>query len=409
MNSIIAPEVLLDGATGDWAEGHAVWVAEGRIAAVGPLAAIRDQAPGGTAVVPAPGASLVPGLIDAHVHLAWGLPDQPAWERVRDTPEGQTAWALGAAQAALAAGVTTQRDCGGPGLVTVRVRDAIAAAVVHGPRLQVSGPCVTTTAGHGDFIGVIADTRDELVHRIRELCGAGVDSIKLMASGGDMDPHTNRRAPQYSHDELAAAVADAHRLGLTVVAHCNATSAIQRAVTARVDTIAHCNWLGEQDGTIDYDEQTAERMVSQGTFVDLNVEATLASYEGGDGWAMPVSFGPANRWELHEPMRRAGGRLLFSSDLFGRKTAQFPALLVRAVDELGIDVSEVVHRATAVPAAALRLDDHVGRVTPGLRADLLLVDGDLRRDSSALTRAVGIWQDGAELSTRTPTTKEGNS
>jgi imidazolonepropionase-like amidohydrolase len=407
MNVVIEPEVLLDGTTGRPTEASAVWVAAGRIAAVGPAADIRRQAPTGITVLQAPGATLIPGLIDAHVHLAWGLPDQTAWPRVAATPEGQAAWALGGAQAALAAGVTTQRDCGGPGLVSVRVRDALASGVVGGPRLMVCGPCVTTTAGHGDFIGVTADTRDEIVRRVRELCATGVDAIKLMASGGDMDPHTNRRAPQYSDDQLTAAVADAHRLGLPVVAHCNATAAIRQAVAAHVDTIAHCNWLGEQDGTIEYDPRTAAQMVAQGTYVDLNVEATLTSYAGGDGWAMPLDIGPTNRWELHEQMRLAGGRLLFSSDQFGHRTANFPGLLARAVDELGVDVAEVIHRATAVPAAALRLDDQVGQVLPGLRADLVLVDGDLRADASALTRPARIWQDGTDRCPRTPTA-EGN-
>ncbi len=403
VNLVIEPQVLLDGTTSAPTEGSAVWVADGRIAAVGRAADVRRQAPTGTMVLSAPGASLIPGLIDAHVHLAWGLDDQPDWPRVAGTAEGQAGWAIGGAQAALSAGVTTQRDCGGPGLVTVRVRDAIAAGVVAGPRLVVCGPCLTTTAGHGDFIGVTADTRGELVHRVRELCAAGVDAIKIMASGGDMDPHTNRRAPQYRDDQLNAAVADAHRLGLPVVAHCNATAAIRQAVAAHVDTIAHCNWLGEQDGTIDYDPQTAAQMVARGTFVDLNVEATLASYAGGDGWAMPLDTGPTNRWELHEQMRLAGGRLLFSSDQFGRRTADFPRLLARAVGDLGIDVAEVVHRATAVPAAALRLDDQIGQVLAGLRADLVLVDGDLRTDASALTRPARVWQDGIDRCTRTAT------
>jgi imidazolonepropionase-like amidohydrolase len=341
--------------------------------------------------------TVTPGLIDAHVHTSWGRDDQPGWAWARQSETGRFAWGLAGAQAALLAGVTTVRDCGAPGLVSVAIRDAIRNDLHAGPRMQVCGPCITTTAGHGDFIGVTADDVGEIKKRVRELTIAGVDHIKVMATGGDMDPHTNRRLRQYDDEELAALIADAHRLNLTVVAHCNATSGIRSAVQGGVDTIAHCNWLGEADGTIDYDPEVAKAIVDQGIFIDLNLAATMrplpafdASREEWSGWANP----PRNRWELHGEIRAAGGNLLFSSDEFGAELAVFPTLLAQAVHQLETPMYEVLHRATAVPAAALRIADTVGRLQPGMKADISVFGDDLRERPDGLENCVEVWQAG---------------
>jgi imidazolonepropionase-like amidohydrolase len=299
-------------------------------------------------------------------------------------------------------GVTTQRDCGSPDLGVLRLRDAINAGIVTGPTIVASGPCVTTTGGHGDFIGLTADSAPELRGRVHELHDAGVDFIKVMASGGDMDPGTNRRKPQFSTDELRALVQCAHDHSLLVVAHCNPTESIRQAVEAGVDTIAHCNWLGEAEGTIDYDPDVAARLLERGTFIDLNIDATIRPYVDGDGWSQEWTeeFHPKNRWETHDQLRSRGARLLFTSDEFGYRTAGFPSLLARLVAELGMDVVEVIHRATAVPAQAIGLSDELGTISTGRRANLVLLEGDIRAASapSALQSARTVWVDGRVVS-----------
>ena len=232
--------------------------------------------------------------------------------------------------------------------------------------------------------------------RVRELCNAGVDFIKVMASGGDMDPHTNRHQPQFSDVEMNALVADAHRLSLPVVAHCNATSSIRQAVHAGVDTIAHCNWLGDRPGIIDYDDATAAMLLERDLAIDLNVEATIRPYAHGDGAAMPETFAASNRWELHADLRERGARVLLSSDEFGARTARFPELLARAVDEVELDVVEAVHRATAVPAAVLGRHD-VGVIAPGMKADVVLLDGHATASAAVLARATDVWRNGEHV------------
>lgn len=396
MTTIIEPDLLFDGSGDPPREGAAVLIREGTIEAVGPLAEIGrglDLAQ----VARHQGGTLTPGLVDAHVHLAWGLDGQKRWPLAATSAEGRFAWALSSAQAALAAGVTTMRDCGAAGLVVAHLRDAIATRLVVGPRLLACGPAITTTAGHGDFIGVCADSAEELRRAVRQLCADGVDFVKVMASGGDMDPHTNRRHPQYTDEEIRALVEDAHRLSLPVVAHCNAAAAIRQCVDAGVDTIAHCNWLGAEEGTIAYDPAVAQRMLEAGTFVDLNVDGTLRAYAGdGDGWAQSWEQPepPANRWELHRELRAAGGRLFFSSDEFGGRLANFPALLARVVRETGAEAAEVVHRATAVPAQAVGRGHEVGSIDVGMNADLALFAADLASDPAGFEGECRVWLDG---------------
>ena len=196
-------------------------------------------------------------------------------------------------------------------------------------------------------------------------------------------------------------VIDERRLGLRVVSHCNATESIRRSVAAGTDSIEHCNWLGVDEGTIDYDPAIAEEILRRGVFLGLNVEATIRSYSApGDGpvtWTIPNP--PANRWELHADIRARGGRMLFTSDEFGPALGTFPSLLAQAAIELQLDAAEVVHRATAVPAAAIGLDDQIGRIAPGLRADLALFDGDLEADPAVLRTAPTVWRAG-ELAAR---------
>lgn len=338
--------------------------------------------------------TLLPGLVDAHVHIGWGYDGIDMWDAAAP-PEQRFSYMAFSARLALFAGITTVRDCGCAGIDTIHLRDALRSGMVPGPRVVACGPCITTTGGHGVFIGVIADSADELRTRVRELSAAGVDAIKIMVTGGSMDPETNPRRVQYSTEELAPAVEDAHRLGLRVVAHCNATEGIRNAVEARVDTIAHCNWLGADRGTIDYQPDVAQQMLRRGTTIDLNIDATIRPLSEGDGHAQQWGEGsPHNRWDLHHVLRRDGAPIFFTSDEFGPNIARFPALLTRTIRELGIDAHEAIHRATMVPATALGLSEEVGGIVTGLRADMVLLEGCVDSDADALVRPSAVWQAG---------------
>ena len=389
---------LIDGTGALASHDVAVVVRDGIIAGIEPIGdTYRVE---GAEVLDARNATLTPGLVDAHAHPGYSTDDDPAeWEASRTSPEGLRAWCLASLQAAAAAGVTTVRDVGSPTFDAVAVAGEVADPSLGAARLRAGGPAITTTEGHADFIGVTADDEAGLRARVRELHAAGVHHIKLMAAGGDMDPHTNRRAPQYTAAEVAALVDEAHGLGLHVVAHATCTTAIRMCVDAGVDTLAHCNWLGAEMGTIDYDPEVADRIVAQGTFIDLDLPNSFADYTVRDGDVFIASApagSPRNRWQLHADLRERGARLFFSSDEFGRKLGLFPGRLADVV-AAGVRVEEVVQRATSVPSAAIDGEGARGLVAAGLPADLALFDGDLTRVADGLRRSRGAWRDGVPV------------
>lgn len=340
--------------------------------------------------------TVMPGLIDGHVHVAWGTGTYVAWPGARTDTDLLMAWSIASAQSALCAGVTTMRDCGAPDGITRKLQQAVREGTVIGPHLEVCGPAITTTGGHGEFIGVVADSTDELRKTIRTLCRQGVDFIKIMATGGSTDAETNRLRAQYSEDELRAAVDDAHRLRRQVVAHCNATEGIRNAVAAGVDVIAHCNWLGREDGTIDYDPAVTKEMADRGIFVDLNIEGAFRPFPTGDGWAQDWTApgDPQNRWELMDDMRRAGVRIFFTSDNFGPELAGFPQLLMEAARQGAIGAEEIIWRATGLAADAIGLGDQIGTLVAGKRADLLCVEGDVTEDFQNLLNVRAVYLGG---------------
>lgn len=395
MRTLIRAGVVITGADDPVLRNQMIVLESGRIHSVVPVDSVRINP--AEPVIDMGDCTITPGLIDAHVHAAWGLDDQPGWAGARSDAESRFGWACGAVQRALAAGVTTMRDCGCPGMTMVRLRDAINACVVDGPRVLAAGPCITTTGGHGEFIGVCADSVQDLRLRVRELCRDGVDHIKLMVTGGAMDPETNRRRAQYSVSEVRAVVEDAHRLGRKVIAHCNGTEGLRVAAESGVDTISHCNWLGITEGTIEYDEAVAESILDQRIVLDLNIEATIADYAVRDGWAQrwPAGHTPRNRWELHADLRKRGAPIIVTSDEFGPRLASFPRMLADAMDTLDIDIAELIGYVTASPAAALGLGDELGTIKPGMRADLAAFGGDLTVHSEGLGRCRAVWRDGA--------------
>lgn len=335
-------------------------------------------------------ATVVPGLIDAHAHVCSGSPDSPSWRYARKDPSRIVAWGLASVSAALRAGVTTIQDVGSRAGLALVVRDLIRHGIGQGPDVLAAGRAITTTAGHGEHIGMAADSADELRKAVRSLVAADVDIIKIMVTGGATDPHTNRRRAQYSEAELAAAFEDAHRLGQRVVGHANATDGIVRAVAAGIDIVAHCNWLGEQPRTVTIDWPTVDRMAKQGTFIDLNLQGATRALGETDG--EPIDWEPSERhrftcrWDVLQPVRERGVELYLSSDAFGPAVGSFSQGLADAAAQWQIDCAELISLVTSAPARGLGLAEDRGALREGLRADFCVLPGDLRADMQVLSR-----------------------
>jgi len=390
MVTVIKAKRLIDGTGGAAVENPMIVIKDDRIDSIQ-----TDQGwkpPEAAEVVDASEQTVLPGFIDGHLHLAWGTAAKPGWNAVVGNKERLFLWAVRSAERLLLDGITTARDCGGPGRIPFAIRDGIETGLVQGPRILIAGSVLTTTAGHCHFFGIEANNADQLRTGVRKMVQEGADFIKIMASGGTLTPMSNRRRAQYSAEELTAAVEDAHRLNKRVAVHGNATEGIRNAVKAGVDSIAHCNWLGIEEGTIEFDESVVEQMAEKQIYIDLNMDAAISPLISRDGRAQ--DWGEKTRWDLMRIMQKAGVNIYLTTDGIGPSEGEFTDLLVRMVAEGKATAREVIPLVTRVPARALGIDDRVGTVTPGKIADLMLLNGNPLEDIYALKRIETLYRSG---------------
>jgi imidazolonepropionase-like amidohydrolase len=374
---------VVDGTGAPALSDATVVVEDGRIVDV--LVGTGESAPPGCRVVRLPGCTLLPGLIDAHVHLTFS-PDLAEDGSVQADLSSLSAEqlmlrALRNARLALSGGVTTMRDLGGPGLTTLRLRDAIAGGEVVGPRLLVAGESITTTAGHGWFFGTCADSVDEVRKAVRRLCQDGVDVIKVMVTGGMMTLGSNFRAPQFSDEELQTIVDEAHRLGRRVAGHILCSAGVRAAIRAGFDTIEH-GWT-ITGKTQDYEPGLAESIAEHGIFGSVTAQRDLRGllpHRLNDLDELTGRLGP------HREMLRAGVSMVVHSDAGppGTRFERFAESVEVFMRGLGVSVEAAIRAATGTAAEALGIDERVGTVAVGKDADLLVVEGDVTSDIAAL-------------------------
>ncbi|MDQ1328376.1 MAG: hypothetical protein QG641_1661, partial [Candidatus Poribacteria bacterium] len=210
--------------------------------------------------------TLLPGLIDCHVHLCMSADDNPLARLYEDSDDMLVLRAGNNAQVALRAGITTLRDCGGRNKMTFSIKEAIKKGIIKGPRLLLSGRPITITGGHCFFLNGEADGIDGVQKAVRQLIKEGADFLKIMASGGGMTPSTIPKLPYYTVEELIVAADEAHRLGRKIAAHCHSTKSIKDVLEAGIDTIEHASFLAP-DGQRRFESSIAEKIVSSGTYI----------------------------------------------------------------------------------------------------------------------------------------------
>jgi imidazolonepropionase-like amidohydrolase len=355
-----------------------------RIVAVGPGLAAGDAR-----VVELGGRTVMPGLIDCHVHVcADGMVSYPTL-----FPSLVTARAAQLLNETLLRGFTTIRDMGG---ADAGLRRAVEDGLFAGPRMFVSGRPLSQTGGHGDMrnpadacpacalraeanMMVVADGVDGVRRAAREEIRRGVDQIKIMASGGVSSPADPVDYDQYALDEIAAVVDEATRAGKYVAAHAYTPTAITRAVGSGVRTIEHGNFL---------DEAAAALMAARGAIL----VPTLVVYRRVVQHAAEVGISAFHLEKAREVLatgarsleiaQRAGVRMALGTDLFrAPKQYQAEELLIRAE---ALPAAEVLRQATIHGAEVVRMQGRLGRVAEGYLADLLVVDGDPLADLRVL-------------------------
>ena len=231
MRLLVEADRLYDGSGAAPIEAAGVLVGGGRIEAIVRRAELASEL-SGIERVRYEGCTLLPGLIDCHVHLVFSGSRAPLVDLQREDDQALLVRAVHNAQVALRAGVTTVKDLGARAGVSLALRDAIARGVLPGARILAAGPPLTTTGGHCYWLGGEADTADELRSAVRRLHREGVDLIKVMASGGRMTAGSNVCAAQFTEQEIRAVVDEARRLNKTVAAHGHGAAGIAVATLA---------------------------------------------------------------------------------------------------------------------------------------------------------------------------------
>ena len=361
--------VLIEGTGAEPVSGRAVVVEGGRITGVVDAA----HAPRGERVDLA-GHTLLPGLINCHVHLCLGAEADPV-RPLRDEPASVTVIrALLRARESVEAGVTTVRDLGGRDYVEMAVRRAVNEGWAPGPRILAAGKAICMTGGHGWWVGREADGPDDARKAVREQLKAGADVIKLIATGGVMTPGVEPGASQLTGDEMRAAIEEARRAGRRTAAHAQGSDGIAAAVEAGITTIEHGIFLTEE---------IVARMKARGTYLVATLNAPAAISAGGLAAGIPDymvrksdAVVPAHIASF-QLAKRAGVPIAAGSDAGTplNRHGDYAAELELMVKH-GMSPLEVIRAATAVAAEALGLEGETGRVAPGLAADLIAVAGD---------------------------------
>lgn len=390
---LLRPGALFDGVHAEVRRGWAVLVQGNRIAAVGP----DLVAPAGARTIALPDLTLMPGLIEGHAHLLLHPYDEASWDdQVLHEPLAlRTLRAGQAARATLMAGFTTVRDLGseGAGYADIGLKAAIGQGIVPGPRLLVATRALVAPGAYGPkgfepgvAVPQGAEEADgpELVTAVRRQIAAGADVVKLYADyrWGPGEPSR----PTFSQAEMAAAVAAAHDAGRMVAVHAATDEGMRRAVLAGADSIEH-GYAGTAE--------TFRLMARRGTGYCPTLAAAEASarYRGWNGQepAPPSVLAARRAFAL---ARAAGVALCVGGDVgvfaHGENAREAEAMAAN-----GLPAAQVLIAATSGNARLFGLDDRLGRVEPGLLADLVAVRGDPTQAVGALRQVRFVMKDGA--------------
>jgi imidazolonepropionase-like amidohydrolase len=320
-----------------------------------------------------PDGTLLPGLIDCHVHFA--LSGGPDWLTDAREPYATMCWrAARRARDTLRAGFTTVRTLGGRDGADPALRDAQAAGLVEGPRISATNLLVCMTGGHGAWMGREADGPDDVRKAVREQLKAGADCVKFIATGGVMTPGVEVGAQQLTEHELRAGVEEAHKAGRKTAAHAHGAEGIKAAVLAGIDSIEHGSFMTDEIMIL---------MKERGTFFSATLCSAEGFYRAPPGavaeWA--IAKGIRVREALYETLSRAyqsGVKLVLGTDAgtpFNRHgdNARELALMV----DLGVEPLDALRAGTRNGAELLKQSGDLGTIEPGKLADLVLCRGDV--------------------------------
>ena len=379
-NMVIKGATILDVSNGDMIKNHVVIVKDGRIQAVSP--ARSADIPKGIEIVDLQGHTLLPGLIDMHVHLTSGG-GYHGYERLKLTDERRAILGVVHAKQTLLAGFTTVRNVGAGSFGDVALRDAINDGDIPGPRMLVSGPPIGITGGHCSDNNLlppeygitgegVADGPWAARTAVRRNIKYGADLIKTCSTGGVLSKGTKVGAPQYTVEELTALIDEAHSRGLKVASHAHGAEGIINALIAGADTIEHASFIDdegirlaiENDAALSMDIYVTEYILGEGANAGI-LEESLEK-ERKTGATQRANFRKAVE---------AGATIVYGTDAgvfpHGQNAKQFSRMT-----RFGMTPLQALQSATTVAADVMGLGYEVGKIEVGYAADFVAVEGN---------------------------------
>src|SRR5882724_11577960 len=385
---------LLDVRTGRYASNVFIMVEGERIVSTG------TAAPAGMPVIDLSNSTVLPGLIDAHNHILGNPKDQSPTDGLRMSAPQSAIWGVHNLQTWLDHGFTGLRDACEAAVAygQLALRDSVKMGLIRGPRMVSAGNCISVTGGHGDDDALapdqsllrrpnLADSVDQISTAVRRDIKYGADWIKLMATGGVMDPHSDYRTQELSEEQMAHAVEAAHRAGKKVMAHAEGTEGIKAAVRAGVDSIEHGTML---------DEEGAQLMAKKGTWLVPTLYTFQRGVEMGTNFGQdPVSLKKGQ--EILKYQEPAFGLALKYHLKIAFGLDDDPDFLPKEFGALvrgGMKPIEAIQTATVNAAQLLGWSKDAGTIEPGKYADIIAVSGDPTKDITVMEKVVFVMKGG---------------
>jgi imidazolonepropionase-like amidohydrolase len=402
---VVTAARMIDVLTGRVIEEPVVVITDGRIVSVVGRGGARPLIPAGARRIDLPGMTILPGLIDMHVHLD-SSPYYGPYDALQHTDLFQTVMGPGHARDMLEAGFTTVRNVGADNHADVAYMQAIDAGRIPGPRIVPAAYALGATGGHCDETFLppeyhrpspgVADGPQALRNRVREMRAAGAQVIKVCATGGVFSRNTEPGQQQLSEDELRAIAEEAHMWGLRVAAHAHGAAGIRAAIRAGIDTIEHASLI---------DAEGIRLARERGTWLVMDIYNSQYTQEHGaengileDNLRKDREIAQAQR-DNFRAAHRAGVRMAYGTD-----AGVFPHALAghqfRWMVEYGMTPMEAIQSATRNAAQALNREADVGAIAVGRYADIVAVDGDPIADIRQLEQVDVVIKGGAVVSDR---------
>jgi imidazolonepropionase-like amidohydrolase len=395
---VVTAARMVDVERGRYVDNPVVVVTDGRITSVG--TAVPTDLPDDARRLDLPGLTLLPGLIDMHVHLA-GTPYISGWNYLDYADDFSAILQVPHARANLMAGFTTVRNLGGPDYADVALRQAIDAGYIEGPRVIPAGVSFGATGGHCDYTGmphslaqanpVNSDGVEAARFAVREVRKYGARVIKVCATGGVFSRNTEPGQQQMTLAELTAVADEAHMWGLKAAAHAHGAAGIRDAIRAGFDTIEHASLI---------DAEGIRLAIQHGTWLSMDIYNTDFTQATGTEFGVTEDNLRKDR-EIAQLQRdnfraahRAGARMVFGSDAaiypHGQNAGQFAVMV-----EYGMTPAEAIRSATWNAAQALGWEGDVGAIVTGRYGDLIAVSGDPLADVRMLETVPVVIKGGA--------------